>query len=111
MRKDEDTTNSMYQGMADRAMQLYVQTSTVASYIEPEILDLPAATLERLLRETPELGLSGQQLRELNIKRGHIDPAEIEATMTAPAQIAHAPSNHSPPSPHSDLTPSHTSTH
>src|SRR5437588_9087133 len=32
MRKDEDTTNSMYQGMADRAMQLYVQTSTVASY-------------------------------------------------------------------------------
>ena len=30
MRRDEDTTNSTYQGMADRAMQLYVQISTTA---------------------------------------------------------------------------------
>ena len=47
MRRDEDTTNSTYQGMADRAMQLYVQISTVASYIEPEILAIPEATLEQ----------------------------------------------------------------
>jgi oligoendopeptidase F len=91
MRKDEDTTNSMYQGMADRAMQLYVQASTVASYIEPEILDLPAATLERFLRETPELGLYEQQLRELNLKRGHIRSAEIEAILAAAGEIADAP--------------------
>ena len=41
MRKDEDTTNSTYQAMTDRAMQLYVRASTVASYIQPEILALP----------------------------------------------------------------------
>jgi oligoendopeptidase F len=35
MRKDEDTTNGLYQGMADRAMQLYVRVTTAASYIEP----------------------------------------------------------------------------
>src|SRR5919109_4851300 len=40
MRRDEDTTNSTYQGMADRAMQLYVHATTAASYIEPEILAL-----------------------------------------------------------------------
>ena len=45
MRKDEDTTNSTYQGMADRAVQLYVRTSTVSSFIEPEILALPQAVL------------------------------------------------------------------
>ena len=57
MRKDEDTTNSTYQGMADRAMQLYVRTSTVASYIEPEILALSQETLDLFLKETPDLAL------------------------------------------------------
>lgn len=52
MRKDEDTTNSTYQGMADRAMQLHVRTSTVSSYIEPEILALPQATLDQFVKET-----------------------------------------------------------
>ena len=32
MRKDEDTTNSKYQGMYDRAMQLFVRVSTAFSY-------------------------------------------------------------------------------
>ena len=45
MRKDEDTTNSTYQGMANRATQLFVHTSTVASYIDPEILAIPQETL------------------------------------------------------------------
>lgn len=35
LRKDEDTTNGTYLGMADRAMQLFVRTSTASSYIEP----------------------------------------------------------------------------
>src|SRR5260370_14067423 len=69
MRKDEDTTNSMYLGMFDRAMQLYVHASTVISYIEPEILALPQATLETYMRETPGLGLYRQQCDEINRKR------------------------------------------
>ena len=31
MRKDENTTNSVYQGMFDRAMQLFVRASTAIS--------------------------------------------------------------------------------
>src|SRR5436309_3937769 len=72
MRKDEDTTNSTYQGMFDRAMQLFVHATTVVSYIEPEILALPQATLDRFVQETPELSLYGHQLDELNRKRPHI---------------------------------------
>ena len=51
MRKDEDTTNGLYQGMADRIMQLVVRISTAAAYIEPEILALPQETLDRFLQE------------------------------------------------------------
>jgi oligoendopeptidase F len=91
MRRDEDTTNSTYQGMADRAMQLYVHASTAASYIEPEILALPQETLDQFVQQTPELQLYGQQLRDLNRKRGHVRSAEVEAILAAAGEVADAP--------------------
>jgi len=91
MRKDEDTTNSTYQGMADRAVQLYVRTSTVSSFIEPEILALPQATLDQFVQETPGLAIYGQQLHDLNRKRAHIRSAEIEAVLAAAGEMAEGP--------------------
>ncbi len=91
MRKDEDTTNSLYQGMADRAMQLYVHTSTAASFIEPEILALPQEKLEQFFKEIPELELYRQQLDDLNRKRGHIRSPEVEAILAAAGELAESP--------------------
>ncbi len=91
MRKDEDTTNSTYLGMFDRAMQLYVHASTVASYIEPEILALPQTTLDTFVQETPGLSLYGQQLDELNRKRPHVRSAEVEAVLAAAGEISEGP--------------------
>ena len=91
MRKDEDTTNSKYQGMYDRAMQLVVYASTVASYIEPEILALPETTLDRFVLETPGLDLYRQQLHDLNRKRTHVRSAEVEAVLAAAEEIAGVP--------------------
>ena len=91
MRKDEDTTNSKYQGMYDRAMQLFVRTSTALSYIEPEILALPQATLDRYVQETPGLQLYGQQLRDLNRKRPHVRSSEVEAVLAAAGEISDGP--------------------
>ncbi len=91
MRKDEDTTNSTYQAMADRAMQLFVRTSTVASYIEPEILALPQETLEQFIQQTPGLDLYNIQLQDLNRKRPHIRSAEVEAVLAATGEITDAP--------------------
>jgi oligoendopeptidase F len=93
MRKDEDTTNGLYQGMADRATQIIVQASTAASYIEPEILALPQETLDSFVQETPDLALYGQQLRDLNLKRPHIRSAEVEAVLAAVGEISDAPDN------------------
>ena len=91
MRKDEDTTNSKYQGMYDRAMQLVVYASTVASYIEPEILALPETTLDRFVQETTGLDLYRQQLHDLNRKRPHVRSAEVEAVLAAAEEIAGVP--------------------
>src|SRR5947209_10641206 len=91
MRRDEDTTNSTYQGMADRALQLYVHASTAASYIEPEILALPQATLDQFVQETPGLEIYGQQLRDLNRQRPHVRSAEIEAILAAAGEVTEGP--------------------
>nr|HET6904265.1 oligoendopeptidase F [Ktedonobacteraceae bacterium] len=91
MRKDEDTTNSLYQGMADRATQLYVRTMTIASFIEPEILALSPETIAQFMKETPELVLYQQQLDDLNLKRAHIRSAEIESILAAASEMAQGP--------------------
>ncbi len=91
MHKDEDMTNSTYQSMADRAMQLYVRASTVASFIEPEILALLQEQLDAFLRELPELGLYKHQLDDLNRQRVHVRSAEIEAILAAAGDVANGP--------------------
>ncbi|MBV9713071.1 MAG: oligoendopeptidase F [Ktedonobacteraceae bacterium] len=91
MRRDEDTTNGFYQGMADRIMQLVVRISTAAAYIEPEILALPQETLDRFLQETLELDLYNHQLHDLNRKRPHVRSAEVEAVLAAAGEVADAP--------------------
>ena len=91
MRKDEDTTNSIYQGMADRAMQLFVHTSTVASYIDPEILAIPQGTLDQFVQQTPSLELYRQQLDVLNRQRPHVRSVEVEAVLAAAGEITEAP--------------------
>lgn len=93
MRRDEDTTNSTYQGMADRAMQLYVRASTAASFIEPEILALPQATLDQFVQDVPGLALYGQQLRDLNRQRAHVRSTEVEAILAAAGEVSEGPGN------------------
>jgi len=91
MRKDEDTTNSLYQGMYDRAMQLLVRASTAVSYIEPEILALPKETLDRFMQETPGLQLYRHQLDDLNRMQPHVRSAEVEAVLAAAGEISESP--------------------
>jgi oligoendopeptidase F len=91
MRKDEDTTNSTYQGMFDRAAQLVVQTDMSAAFIEPEILALTQEQLDRDLAEVAELALYKQQLSDLNRKRPHVRSAEVEAILAAASEITKTP--------------------
>lgn len=91
MRKDEDTTNGTYQGMADRATQLLVRASTASAYIEPEILALPQEKLDQFVQETAGLALYKHQLDELNRQRPHIRSAEVEAILAAVGEVSDAP--------------------
>jgi oligoendopeptidase F len=91
MRKDEDTTNSTYQGMQDQAMQVSVRATTAVAFIEPEILALPQAKLDQFVQAYPELKLYEHQLHDISRNRPHVRSAEVEAVLAATGEVTEAP--------------------
>jgi len=91
MRRDEDTTNSKYQGMYDRAMQLFVRISTAFSFLEPEILALPQSTLDGFVQETAGLQEYRHELDDMSRKRPHVRSAEVEAVLAATGEMSEGP--------------------
>lgn len=89
--KDEDTTNSLGQGMAERALHLSVRASMATASLEPELLALPAETLERFLQDVPELDSYRHLLTDAREKRSHVRSAEVEDTLKAAGEISQAP--------------------
>ncbi|RKL67729.1 oligoendopeptidase F [Salipaludibacillus neizhouensis] len=92
MRYDQDTRNSFYQGLNDRASQLLSQVSQAASFLTPELLSIPQETLDKFLKETPELELYEHLLERLNHKRPHVLTAKEESLLAQVGEVTDAPS-------------------
>ncbi|MED4455432.1 oligoendopeptidase F [Metabacillus fastidiosus] len=93
MRYDQDTTNSFYQGLNDRATTLYTQASSISSYIVPEILAIEEEKLKSFLNEKKELKLYEHSLNEINRERPHVLSAEQEALLAEASEILGSSSN------------------
>ncbi|WP_044893499.1 oligoendopeptidase F [Bacillus alveayuensis] len=93
MRYDQDTTNSFYQGLNDRASMLYSEASSVSSYMVPEILAIDEEKIQTFLRENVQLKLYEHALNEINRKRPHVLSAEQEAILAQAAEALASSSN------------------
>jgi oligoendopeptidase F len=93
MRYDQDTTNSHYQGLNDRAMMLYTQVGSSLSYIVPEILSLPEETVQSFLESHEALRLYKHSLDEINRQRPHVLSAEEEALLAQAGEVMGSSSN------------------
>ncbi len=93
MRYDQDTGNTFYQGMDDRAKNLYSQASSTFSYIVPEILSIDEETINRFMGEKEDLKLYAQVLKEINLQRPHVLTAEQEALLAQASEVLSASSN------------------
>lgn len=93
MRYDQDTTNSFYQGMNDRARTLYTQAASSLAYVVPEILSIDEKKLEDFLNENSELKLYEHALEQINKQRPHVLTAELEAILAQAGDVMNASSN------------------
>ncbi|WP_416151245.1 oligoendopeptidase F [Salipaludibacillus sp. HK11] len=92
MRYDQDTTNSFYQGLNDRAGQLLSQVSQAASFVTPELLAIPEKKLASFQNDTPKLKLYKHAIDKLNQKRPHVLNEKEEAILAQAGEVIDAPS-------------------
>ncbi len=93
MRYDQDTTNSHYQGLNDRAANLATQVSSALAFVVPEILSLPEEKIQQFLKEKKELGLYAHALDEINRQRPHVLSKEEEAILAGVSDVTNSSSN------------------
>lgn len=91
MRSHEDSTNSYYQGLADRADSLGVTVNSANSFIVPEILSIPEEKLDNYLKENEDLRFYGRYLDEIRRVKPHVLSASEEQLMAMAGEITQAP--------------------
>ena len=78
MSSDVDTSNSHYLGYVSRVQSLSNQFEAATSFINPEILSIPAAKFEQFKKDEPRLADYAHYLEMITNKRPHTLPAEEE---------------------------------
>src|SRR5688572_4515237 len=85
MLADEDTRVSGPQGMQQEMQQLYAEFAAHASYIEPEVLRVGSATIEKFITAEPRLKTYTFYLRDITRRAAHT-LSDAEEKILADAQ-------------------------
>ncbi|MDE6281271.1 MAG: oligoendopeptidase F, partial [Oscillospiraceae bacterium] len=91
LRQDEDTRVAQYQAMAGKAMSLFVEVNSATAFETPELLKLPAETLERFYADEPGLELYRRYFTVIQDKKEHILSDAEEKLLAAAGEMAQAP--------------------
>lgn len=93
MRYDQDTTNSFYQGLDDRAKNLASQISSAFAFMLPEILSIEEDKIKFFLEDKEELRIYEHAIEEINAQRPHVLSADQEALLAEASEVFGAASN------------------
>jgi oligoendopeptidase F len=89
---DLDTRVSKYQGMVQEMVQVAAMLGTETAFIEPEILKMEKATIDRFIAQEPRLKVYEFYLQDIQRRRAHTLTDAEERLLAASAVIANAPS-------------------
>lgn len=87
LKNDQDTTNSEYQAMYDRANNLATKSSEAISWFEPEVLEIPEETLAKFFQENKKLDIYRHFIDQMTSSRAHILSANEEALLAGAGEI------------------------
>src|SRR5215203_2461242 len=90
---DQDTREAVPQGMREEMVQLGAAFSAESSYIEPEVLKIPKATLEKFIASEPRLKVHRFYLEDIARRAPHTLSDSEERILAAAGPLAGAPSN------------------
>ena len=90
MRRDEDNSNSLYQGMTDKAMAVIAYVSAATSFFTPELLSIKRCTLLGFIEENPKLKTYEFVILNALRQKKHILGKKEEAVMAQMGEITGA---------------------
>ncbi len=91
LRFSEDATNPANGALAERGRGLRARFEAAASFIEPELLALDPATLDRFMAENRELATYRHYFDKVGRGRGHVRSAEVEEVLAEAANLGDTP--------------------
>ncbi|NLJ97269.1 MAG: oligoendopeptidase F family protein, partial [Clostridiales bacterium] len=89
----EDTGNSVYQDLSDKAGVLLVQLDSAFSFATPEILSIPEALLAQFMKEEEGLKTYDFYLKDILRRKPHILSEEVEELLADAGEMAASPDN------------------
>ena len=93
MLSDEDTRISKYQGMQQEMVQVNAQLGGEAAFVEPEILKVDRATIDRFVAQEPRLQPFRLYLDDIQRRRPHTKSDAEEKLLATASVITSGPSN------------------
>ena len=87
MREDQDTANSKYQSLHQRAMSAYVGASEKIAYINPEILELSDEQLNKFYAECEGLNKYKRAIKEIRRLKDHMLSSEMEELLASASEV------------------------
>ena len=93
MRSDQDTRESVYQGMKQMLRQLGTDYGSKASFIAPEIVAMDQAAIDRMIQEEPELEVYRMFLGNIQRTKAHRLSAPEEKILAEVGLLAGGPAS------------------
>lgn len=93
LKSDQDTTNSFYQGLNDRAATLASLFGQASSFIVPELLSIPEEKINQFIEENDDLKTYKHALDETNRQRPHVLTESEEAILAQVGEVTANASN------------------
>jgi oligoendopeptidase F len=88
LKADEDTRNATYQGMKDQVVELAAAFGSEWAFLEPEVLAMDSATLDKWIGATPGLKVYTFYLRDVVRRKAHTLTASEEALLAQAGPMA-----------------------
>ncbi|WP_163194128.1 oligoendopeptidase F [Clostridium thermarum] len=93
LKYDEDTTNTIYQGLKDKIDTYLSELKSYEAFFVPEILSLPDGTIESALDQNPDLKLYEFMLKDILKAKPHILSKAEEELLASVSDCLEAPHN------------------
>ena len=90
---DEDTGNSVYQGMRAKALATLVSIDAASAFETPEIMALDEDTVNLFYAVQPALETYRRNIYKIRRRKAHILSPEEEKLLSAAGEMANAPEN------------------